>query len=226
MEQLRTPLLAALGAGNLASQAVADVVAKAKERANEGTEAARKTLDDLPSDAEGLRERLDPNELRRLIEDYTDAAVKLYNRLAEQGEEAWTKLSAQPQVKQALDQLEEAIHTAQGRVENAADDARDLAEDVLGKVTKRTRSAGEKTARRVQQVASETAEKVEDFGDDMAEEARSVSRKAANKTAPRGTGSTTKKASGGKSTGQSATQSKTNNGRKASGTGTKTDSTD
>lgn len=214
VDQLRTPLLAALGAGNLASQAVVDTVNKAKERATESSEAARKSLDEFPSDAESLRERLDPAELRKLIDDYTDAAVKLYNRLADEGEQAWEKLVAQPQVKQALEQLEEAVQNAQSRVESAADDAKDLAEDVLGKVTKRTRSAGEQAARTVQQVSSDTAEKVEDLGEDVAHETRSATRKAANKTEPR-TASSTRKP-GGQSQNQSQ---RTNNGRKAGGSG-------
>ncbi|WP_020668636.1 membrane protein [Amycolatopsis nigrescens] len=190
VEQVRTPLLAVLGAGNLASQAVADAVSKAKDRVTESSESARKNLEELPTDVDSLREKLDPAELRKVIDEYTDAAVKLYNKLAESGEQAWDKIAAQPQVKKALEQLEDALRTAQDRVDDVTTEARGRVDDVLGKVTKRTRSVGEKTANRVTEVAGEVAEKVEEIGDDVAHETRSASRKAANKTAPRAASTT------------------------------------
>jgi heparin binding hemagglutinin HbhA len=185
VEVLRTPLLAALGAGDLATQAVRDAVNKTRTRVNEGADAAKGAVDQVPADLAGLRDRLDPAELRKLVDEYTDAAQKLYQKLADQGEEALTKLKAQPQVGKALDQLEEAISTLQHRVGDVAGDARELAEEVLGKVTRRTRSVGEKSARTAQRVAADAAEAVEDLGDDVAHEVRSASRKVANRTAPR-----------------------------------------
>jgi len=177
VEQVRTPLLAALGAGDLAAKAVLDAVSKAKDNAD----AARK---DLPTDVNSLREKLDPAELRKLVDEYTDAALKLYRKLAAQGEETLDKFRTQPQVKKVVDQLEEAIEAAQTRAGDVATDARELAEDVLAKVTRRTRSVGEKTARAAEKLAAETSEAVEDLGEDVAHEVRSTSRKVANKTAP------------------------------------------
>lgn len=176
LDQVRTPLLAALGAGNLAGQAVIDAVNKAKEKVVESGETARKNIEELPHDVEGLREKLDPAELRKVIDEYTEAALKLYNKLAESGEQAWDKIAAQPQVKKAIEQLEDA--TA---------DTRERIDTVLGKVTKGTRSVGEKTARKVTEVAGEIADEVEEIGDDLAHETRSASRKVANKTAPKTT---------------------------------------
>lgn len=183
LDQVRTPLLAALGAGNLASQAVVDAVSKAKDRVIESGEAARKNIEEIPHDVEGLREKLDPAELRKVIDEYTEAALKLYNKLAESGEQTWDKIAAQPQVKKAIEQLEDA--TA---------DTRERLDTVLGKVTKGTRSVGEKTARKVTEVAGEIADDVEEIaddveeiGDDLAHETRSASRKVANKTAPKTT---------------------------------------
>ncbi|HWD01145.1 MAG TPA: hypothetical protein VG674_01595 [Amycolatopsis sp.] len=181
IDQVRTPLLAALGAGNLASQAVTDAVAKARKSG----EQARKNLGALPTDVESLRGKLDPAELRKAIDEYTEAALKLYNQLAESGEQAWDKIAAQPQVKKALEQLDEALHTAQSRVDGLAEETRGRVDGVLAKVTKRTRSAGEKAARKVSEAADETATAVEELGDDLAHEARSVTRKAANRTAPK-----------------------------------------
>ncbi|HEX2130504.1 MAG TPA: hypothetical protein VHH15_03025 [Actinophytocola sp.] len=185
VEVLRTPLLAALGAGDLATQAVRDAVGKTRTRVNEGAGAARGAVDELPRDLAGVRDRLDPAELRKLVDEYTDAAQKLYQKLADQGEDALGKLKTQPQVRRALDQLEESIATLQERVGDAAGDARELADEVLAKITRQTRSVGEKTARDAQKVAVGAAETIEELGDDVAHEVRSTSRKAANRTAPR-----------------------------------------
>ncbi|HEV7648279.1 MAG TPA: hypothetical protein VGP26_08965 [Actinophytocola sp.] len=205
VEVLRTPLLAALGAGDLATQAVRDAVNKTRTRVNEGAGAAKGAVDELPRDLAGVREKLDPAELRKVVDEYTEAAQKLYQKLADQGEDALTKLRAQPQVRKALDQLEEAIATLQDRVGDVAGDAREMADEVLARLTRRTRSVGEKTARAAQRGAADAAEAVEELGDDVAHEVRSASRKAANRTAPRKpattttatrTGTTTRKANG------------------------------
>ncbi|ALG14045.1 hypothetical protein [Kibdelosporangium phytohabitans] len=177
VEPVRTSLLAAVGAGDLVAKTVLEAVSKAKE-------GAEKSAQSLPTDVNSLREKLDPAELRKAVEDYTEAAVKLYKKLAEQGEEAVAKFTSQPQVKKVVDQLEDAIAQVQARAGDVADDARELAEDVLSKVTRKTRSVGEKTARAAQKLADETAEAVEDLGDDVAHEVRSTTRKVANKTAP------------------------------------------
>lgn len=182
IEQVRTPLLAALGAGDLAGKAVSEALAKAKEQVSERTEAAKSAVDELPTDLGGLREKLDPSELRKLLDTYTTAAANLYSYLAEHGEETLDKLRSQPQVKKALDQVEAAQH----RAEDLASDARELADDVLGKVAKRTRSVGEKAAEATEDLAEEIAESVVEAGGEVAAETRSVTRKAANKTsAPR-----------------------------------------
>jgi heparin binding hemagglutinin HbhA len=185
LDQVRTPLLAALGAGNLATHAVTDAVAKAKENVTKSSETARKNLQELPTDVESLREKLDPAELRKVIDEYTEAALKLYNKLAESGEQAWDKFATQPQVKKAIEQLEEALTTAQGQVEGVTSEVRERVDGVLGTFTKRTRSVGEKTARKVTEVADEAAEAIEELGDDVAHETRSVSRKVANKATPK-----------------------------------------
>ena len=195
VEQVRTPLLAAIGAGDLATQAVVDAVNKARSRVTERAEAAKGAVEELPTDLTGLREKLDPAELRKLVDEYTEAAQKLYQKLTDAGEDAVAKLRNQPQVKKAIDQLEEAIATLQERVGDVAGDARELADDVLAKVTRRTRSVGEKAARSVQQSAAEVAEVVTEAGDDVAHEVRSATRKAANKTAPRRTSTAAKPAS-------------------------------
>lgn len=170
-EQARTPLLAALGAGDVAAQAVIDAITKLRTQVN-----------DLPTDATELRGKLDPAELRKLADQYADAAIKLYQYLSEHGEETLAKLRSQPQVKRAVEQFDQAAQAAQQRAESAVGDARELADEVLGRVVRRTRSTGEKTARTVESVADDAAEQVREAGDKAAHEVRSTSRKAANRT--------------------------------------------
>ena len=184
-ESVRTPLLAALGAGDLATQAVIDAVNKARTKVGEGTHSAKETVDTLPKDLAGLRDRVDPAELRKLVDEYTEAAQKLYHKLADQGEDTLAKLKTDPRVGKAIDQLEEAIGTLQERVGDVAGDARELAEEVLSKVTRRTRVAGEKAATAVERAAEDTALTVEEVGGEVANEVRDASRKAATRTAPR-----------------------------------------
>lgn len=155
VEQLRTPLLAALGAGNLAAQAVADAVGKAKDRVSESGEAARKNIEELPTEVTTLREKLDPAELRKLVDDYTEAALRLYNKLAETGEQAWDQFLAEPRVKAVLDQ-----------VEGVSTEARERLEETLGLAARKTRTAGAKVAVE----SSEAASKIEDAEDTVAPE--------------------------------------------------------
>ena len=181
----RTPLLAALGAGDLATKAVIEALNKAKHSIDERTVAAKSAVDELPGEVAGLREKLEPAELRKLVDAYTQSALHLYSYLAEQGEATLEKLRAQPQVQKATAQVEEVVEAAQKRAESAAADARELADDVLGKVTRRTRSVGEKAAVAIDDASEALAETVEEVGGDVAHEVRSTTRKAANRTAPR-----------------------------------------
>ncbi|WP_424183317.1 hypothetical protein ACOBQX_14975 [Actinokineospora sp. G85] len=175
-DKLPAPLLAVLGAGDLAAKAVADAFGKARERA----EATRSAVEELPGEVAGLREKLDPAELRKLLDDYTSAALSLYGKLTEHGVDALVELRKQPQVKQ----LEEALEAAQARFGDAAVEARAAADDLLAKITRQTRSVGEKTARAAEDLAEDLAEEIVEVGGEVAHEVRSTSRRAANTTAP------------------------------------------
>jgi heparin binding hemagglutinin HbhA len=186
VEQARTPLLAAIGAGDVATQAVLDAVTRARAQLAERAEQAKAAVDDLPSD---VREKLEPGELRKLLDDYAEAAQRLYQHLTEQGEQAVARLRSQPQVKRAVEQFDQAAQAAQQRAESAVGDARELADEVLGRVVRRTRSTGEKAARTTEQVADDvattthaTAERIQETGGEAAHEVRSTTRKAANRT--------------------------------------------
>ncbi|GAA1251819.1 hypothetical protein GCM10009676_43330 [Prauserella halophila] len=230
VDQIKTPLLAALGAGNLASQAVNDALTKAKERysdggdvvrksvedARKGFEDAKKNLEELPSELEGLRDKLDPAELRKLLDEYTDAALKLYHRLAESGEEAWDKLLAQPQVKKATDQLGETFQTVQVRVDGATTDVRKGIDDVVSKVTSTVRGVGDDAG----EVVEATAEKVSD----VAEKAEGAAEKAEDAVEEAATPANSKAATKSSTTKSTTTRRTTSAPKKStSTTSSKTD---
>lgn len=128
VEQARTPLLAVLGAGDLANQALVDVVTKVRSQLTERVESARK---DLPNDIGELRQKADPVELRKRLDGYGQSARKYYTYLAKHGEETFQRLQETPQAKK----VREGVDTAQGKVEETVGQVGGIADDVLGKVT-------------------------------------------------------------------------------------------
>lgn len=186
----RTPLMAALGAGDIAARTVADTVKQVRDQINESAGTAREGIGEIPGELYSMRYRLDPAELRKLIDSYTNSAVRIYGDLAHRGEDAFGRLREQPRVQRAVDQ----VGNAQERFEGAVGDARGLADDVLGRVTTTTRSYGEKAARKtestangaaatVRSTAEDTADTVQDAGAKAASTTRSTARKTANRTA-------------------------------------------
>lgn len=212
VEQARTPFMAALGAGDLAANAVVDTLSKVRAQINARTESARAGVQELPTNLTELRSKLDPSELRKVADTYTQSARDYYGKLANRGEDALGRLREQPQVQRAWSQVE----NVQGRVETAVEDARGFADDVLGRVTRRTRSVGEKaaqatekaagsaaetvteTADAVKSTAGETAETIKETGEKAASATRSTARKAASKTASAKSSTTTKPSTNGK----------------------------
>ncbi|ASU80343.1 hypothetical protein CDG81_21040 [Actinopolyspora erythraea] len=197
-EQARTPLVAVLGAGDVAAHAVADSVQKVREQLNEHAGSARDTASEFPTDLGELRDRLRSGELRGLIDSYRDSAARLYGYFSERGEDTLRRLRAQPGVQRARTQVEHA----QERFEGAVGEARELADDVLGRVSTTTRSFGEKAARTAETVAEETAGAARETGAEAAEAAEetaetvretgeraaSETRSAARRTADRASG--------------------------------------
>jgi heparin binding hemagglutinin HbhA len=181
---VKTPLLAWLGAGDLAVNKVNDAVAKARTRGAERRDAARARAEKLQSQLSDLPEKLTTEELR-----------KRYTELADRGEDTLERIRRQPRVAKAIETVEDANRRVEKRVEKAVDDVHDVGEEVLGRVSTETRSVGERAARATQRfsseaadtvtkVSAEVAEEVEEAGDEAASATRSASRKAANRTAP------------------------------------------
>ena len=149
IEDLRAPLLAALGAADLALATVNELLAGLRERAEDTRTDTRsrveesrarlaKLQDELPEQIGELRERFTPEELRKAAEGYLDAATNRYNELVERGESALQRLRSQRP-------FEETTARAEGYVDQAVE----LTQEALGTVATQTRAVGERAAKLV-----------------------------------------------------------------------------
>ena len=149
VDDLKAPLLAAVGAADLALERVNEIVATLRERAGEARTDAEtrveesrarltKLQEDLPTQFGDLRDRLTSDELRKFAETYAETAQTTYNKLVERGEVAIEKLRSQP-----------ALEEAAGRVETYTDQAVELTQEALGNVASQTRAVGERAAKLV-----------------------------------------------------------------------------
>ncbi len=149
VDDLKAPLLAAVGAADLALERVNEIVATLRDRAGEArtdaearVEGSRARLtrlqEDLPNQFGDLRDRLSSDELRKFAENYAENAQTTYNKLIERGEVALERLRNQP-----------ALEEAAGRVESYTDQAVELTQEALGNVATQTRAVGERAAKLV-----------------------------------------------------------------------------
>jgi len=177
VDDLKAPLLAAVGAADLALERVNEIVATLRERAGEARTDTQARVDesrarltrlqeDLPSQFGEIRERLSSDELRKFAETYAEAAQSTYNKLVERGEVAIEKLRSQP-----------ALEDAAGRVETYTDQAVELTQGALGNVASQTRAVGERAAKLVGVELPKKAQKT-------AAPVKSTAKKAPAKKAP------------------------------------------
>jgi heparin binding hemagglutinin HbhA len=149
VDDLKAPLLAAVGAADLALERVNEIVATLRERADDARSDSRsrveetraridKLQEELPSQFGELRDRLSSDELRKVAETYAEAAQSTYNKLIERGEAALERLRSQPGFSEAA-----------GRVEGYTDQAVELTQEALGNVAAQTRAVGERAAKLV-----------------------------------------------------------------------------
>ena len=158
VEELKAPLLAAVGAADLALATVNEIVATLRERAedartdasaragerraaltervDEARDRLAKMQDDLPKEIGELRDKLTADELRKVAESYAEAAQNTYNKLVERGEAAIERLRSRPAIEEAAERAEEYIEQAV-----------ELTQDALGSVATQTRAVGERAAK-------------------------------------------------------------------------------
>lgn len=177
IDDLKAPLLAAVGAADLALATVNEIVADLRERAEGArTDASARVeerrarlnqlQEELPAQFDELRERLTTEELRRAAEGYADAAQSSYTKLIERGEAALERLRSQP-----------ALEDAAGRVENYTDQAVEMTQETLGTVASQTRAVGERAAKFV---GVELPKRVEDAAEPVESAAKKAPAKKAN----------------------------------------------
>ncbi|MBX7434839.1 heparin-binding hemagglutinin [Mycobacterium sp. Y57] len=182
IEDLKAPLLAAVGAADLALERVNEIVATLRERAGEARTDAEsrveesrarinKLQDDLPGQFDDIRGKLTQDELRKFAEGYAEAAQSTYNKLIERGEAALERLRSQP-----------ALEEAANRVEGYTDQAVELTQEALGNVASQTRAVGERAAKLV---GVELPKKAEEAAAPVKQAAKKApAKKAAAKKAP------------------------------------------
>ena len=147
VEDLKAPLLAAVGAADLALERVNEIIAALRDRvedartdATDRVEETRgriaKLQEDLPDRAQEIRGRLSGDELRKAAEGYREQATDLYNDLIARGEAVLERLRSQPG-------FEERRAQAEKRFSEAAE----LTQEALGNVATQTRAVGERAAK-------------------------------------------------------------------------------
>ena len=149
IDDMKAPLLAALGAADLALATVNDLLVELRERAEETRSDTRSRVEqsrarltrlqeDLPEQLGELRERFTADELRSAAEGYVEAATSRYNELAERGEAALERLRGQA-----------GFEDASARAEGYVDQAVELTQEALRGAASQTRAVGERAAKLV-----------------------------------------------------------------------------
>ena len=145
IEDLKAPLLAAVGAADLALATVNEIVLTLRERAevagdrmDDRRAALTRLQENLPKRTEELRGKLSTEELRKAAEEFFTDATETYNSLVARGEAALERIKGQTEFKEAA-----------GRVEGYVEQAVELTQEALGNVSAQTRAVGERAAKLV-----------------------------------------------------------------------------
>ncbi|MCG7596564.1 heparin-binding hemagglutinin [Mycobacterium sp. C3-094] len=181
IDDLKAPLLAAVGAADLALERVNEIVATLRERAGDARSDAEtrveesraritKLQEDLPAQFGDIREKLNSEELRKFAESYAENAQTAYTKLIERGEAALERLRSQP-----------ALEGAASRVEEYTDQAVELTQEALGNVASQTRAVGERAAKLV---GVELPKRAESAAEPVKTAAKKAPAKAPAKKAP------------------------------------------
>jgi heparin binding hemagglutinin HbhA len=185
-EHPRSPLLAALGAGEAAFTAVAHAFAEAFTTAASTQKTVQQRVAELPAELDELRVRFSGDELRRAMEAYRAQVERAYSVFAERGEETWGRLREQPQVREAITRLETYGGKLDARVDATAEKVAQAGQRFSGRAADAVVDATAATADAVEETGTTAAGVIEDAGDETAAVTRKTTRKAAPRRAPRG----------------------------------------
>ena len=149
IEDLKAPLLAAVGAADLALATANEILASLRERAelagdrmDDRRAALTRLQEELPKRTEELREKLTTDELRKAAEEFFDDATETYNTLIERGEAALSRIMGGSDIREAADNVADSVA---GYVDQAVE----LTQEALGNVSAQTRAVGERAAKLV-----------------------------------------------------------------------------
>jgi len=152
------------------------------------TDLAVQTLRELPARAAHPAEPRD--ELRKRADEASERARGATTSGPERGEGTIERIRKHAQVARALRALESADKRSSTLVEKLVDELHEVGEEVLEAVSFETRSVGERTARRTQRVANEAAATVTELSTELA----GTVREAGTEAAPHHTADTTRNA--------------------------------
>ncbi|NNH74771.1 heparin-binding hemagglutinin [Nocardia uniformis] len=178
------PLYASVGAGDTVYTQVKDLVDKVRDRAATAdvpgrVEEARERFANLPADAQAqfetlrtrvqtlpselpddlaeLREKLTPEELRRLADQYFHQLLELYTDLAARGEETVDRLRANPTFDERFAQVETLYGDVVSRTEDMVGKVQEQVSPLIGRAAKAAEDAEETLEGEVVEITSETA---------------------------------------------------------------------
>ena len=119
VEDLNAPLLAAVGAADLALATVNEILTTLRERAelagdrmDDRRAALTRLQEELPKKTEELRGKLSTEELRKAADEFLGDATVTYNSLVERGGAALERLMGQPEFKDAAGRVEGYVDQA------------------------------------------------------------------------------------------------------------------
>ena len=213
-ERGRTPLLVAVGAGDLAVEQARTVLASLRSRAEAlpgeaqvqvdlATKEARTRAELAADRARGLATAVRPeavvSSLNTLVEQARTQALGTVEALAERGADVLQELRRQPgfrrfaaKAEAAVDTVEEAVEEVIEETAEAVTEASDEVTSLVQKAASRTTKIAEKAEAAVDQVADQAKATIED----TAEAADQATAEAARKPAKRTTAARGKAATG------------------------------
>jgi heparin binding hemagglutinin HbhA len=197
-ERSRTPLLVAVGAGDLAVTQARTVLATLRSRAEALPGEAQVQVDLATKEARTRAEQLATavrpdtvvSTVSGLVEQARVQAAATVEALAERGADVLQELRRQPGFRRFAVKAEQAVDTVEGAVEEVIEDAAEAVTEASDEVTSLVQKAASKTtkaAARAEAVVDEAADQAKATIEETTEAADQATAKAARKPAKRTT---------------------------------------
>ncbi|MGY1607387.1 hypothetical protein [Geodermatophilus sp. SYSU D00700] len=213
-ERGRTPLLVAVGAGDLAVEQARTVLASLRSRAvalpgeaqvqvDLATREARTRAEQAADRARQLAPVVRPDAVvstvNGLVEQARTQAVGTVEALAERGADVLQELRRQPGLRRFVVRAEQAVDTVEDAVEEVIEEAAEAVTEASDEITSRVQKAASRTtkaAAKAEAAVEETAEQAKATLEETVEAADQATAKAARKPAKRTTAARSSAAKG------------------------------